>query len=461
MKKYIYIAITAIIFCFITVKAASFKPSTFPGQDVIVADTIDADALFAHEPVTQHSWEEYEWVDTCTARFAVVHDWYGRCGIYDLENKRNITELEYRDLFLTRSTELEKEHSITVFIGYQGHRKGIVSVDPSGDVMSISLPDTELCYSLEACRTIDKKISKVSRNLLEKDMKKAGALHGQVFVMESQTGNIKAWIALEDEFGNGKYSDAPLLKHQCSTMPLKALYAISAIAECNISWNDSVDTRWGCDSIGGMWIKDYNWHKGGFGKVSFLYGFKMHSDITMLRALEKLELSRLERTWQELTDKPRETDVLNLATIYNAAAVGAKNVVMPCVNTDSIKFVSANCFGEADILTAQKAKEYLKATLQEGGIGSKWTTKKVDMSGDYSVIHHCRPTLYDENIAYLEKYRSKESIETYSQIVFVGYFPSNNPRYTICVTMDKATPPLYVTHISRTVNKLAEYLNSH
>lgn len=461
MKKFFIIAVTTIAACIVTAKASSCKSNNLSTKDVIVADTISTDELFSHEPVTQHSWNMYEWVDTCTDRFAVVHDWYGRCGIYDLVKKENLTELEYRDLYLTNRTKLEEEDSITVFFGYKGHRKGIVSVTSSGDVMSITLPDKDLCFSLDSCRTIDRKIEKLSRKLLEKDMKKAGAIYGQVFVMESQTGNIKTWIALEDEPGNGNYSDAPLLKHQCSNMPMKSLFAITALAECNISWNDSVDTKWGCDSISGMWIKDYNWHKGGFGKVSFLDGFKMHSDITMLRALERLEQIRVDRTWRELTDSPRETDVLNLATVYNAVAMGAKNVVMPSVNTDSIKFVSPDCFGETDIRIAQKAKEYLKATLQEGGIGSKWTTKNVDLSGDYSVIHHCRPTLYDDNVQDLEKYRSEEGLQTYSQIVFVGYFPSDNPRYTICVTMDKPEHPLYGKYISRTVNRLAEYLNLH
>ena len=40
-------------------------------------------------------------------------------------------------------------------------------------------------------------------------------------------------------------------------------------------------------------------------------------------------------------------------------------------------------------------------------------------------------------------------------------FPSDNPRYTICVSMDKTGMPKAGKLISNTVNKLAEYLNKH
>ena len=77
-----------------------------PAQNTVVADTIDAESLAEHKPITQHKWSKYEYVDTCTTRYAVVHDWNGRCGIYDLEKKENITELEYRDrvLWLQRTS---------------------------------------------------------------------------------------------------------------------------------------------------------------------------------------------------------------------------------------------------------------------------------------------------------------------------------------------------------------------
>ena len=235
---------------------------TASAQKTVVADTIDAESLADHRAVTQHQWSKYEYVDTCTTRYAVVHDWNGRCGIYDLEKKENITELEYRNLYFSRMMDLDDGSQATVFYGYKGHREGIVSVSPSGDVLAITMPDKEQMYSLDSCRTIDKIITKLSRKLLKKEMKEGGGHYGQVFVMESQTGNIKAWVALEDEYHNGDITDAPLLKHQLCSDPMKPLMATIGMVDSHTSWNDSVDTKCRSDSIGDKRISDHTWHRG-------------------------------------------------------------------------------------------------------------------------------------------------------------------------------------------------------
>ena len=158
---------------------------TASAQKTVVADTIDAESLADHRTVTQHQWSKYEYVDTCTTRYAVVHDCNGRCGIYDLEKKENITELEYRNLYFSRMMDLDDGSQATVFYGYKGHSEGIVSVVPSADVLAITMPDKDQMYSLDSCRTIDKKITKLSHKLLKKDMKECGGHYGQVLVMES------------------------------------------------------------------------------------------------------------------------------------------------------------------------------------------------------------------------------------------------------------------------------------
>ena len=62
--------------------------------------------------------------------YAVVHDWNGRCGIYNLEKHENITELEYRQLNFSRIMNLEGGNQATVFYGKKGVREGAVAVDP-------------------------------------------------------------------------------------------------------------------------------------------------------------------------------------------------------------------------------------------------------------------------------------------------------------------------------------------
>ena len=434
---------------------------TASAQNTVVADTIDAESLADHRAVTQHQWSKYEYVDTCTTRYAVVHDWNGRCGIYDLEKKENITELEYRNLFFSKMMELDDGSQETVFYGYKGHREGIVSVAPSGDILAITMPDKEQMYSLDSCRTIDKKITKLSHKLLKKDMKECGGHYGQVLVMESQTGNIKAWVALEDENHNGHITDALLLKHQLCSDPMKPLMATIGMVDSHTSWSDSIDTKCGIDSIGDMLIKDHNWHRGGYGKVSFLDGFKWHSNIAMIRAMERRNPASLRHDWWRVADCPREMDALEIAQIYNVAALNGKTVIETSVNTDSIKVNTPEAGSTLDQDIIKMFREYLYATLNDGGIGSRWTSKKVHISGDYVVHRNCRPTLYDDNADQMEQYYSEEGLETYNQVIFTGYFPFENPKYTICVSMDKTGMPIAGKLISNTVNKLAEYLNKH
>lgn len=93
-----------------------------------VPDTISLDDFDIKPEVTQHSMEAYDYIDTCTTRYAVVHDWLGRCGIYNLETNKNITELEYRELYYARTMKLEDGSEATVFGGKKGIKQGIVSV---------------------------------------------------------------------------------------------------------------------------------------------------------------------------------------------------------------------------------------------------------------------------------------------------------------------------------------------
>ena len=51
---------------------------TASAQKTVVTDTIDAESFADRKSVTQQKWSKYENVDTCTTRYAVVHDWNGR-----------------------------------------------------------------------------------------------------------------------------------------------------------------------------------------------------------------------------------------------------------------------------------------------------------------------------------------------------------------------------------------------
>lgn len=425
---------------------------------ILVCDTVVVDDDDFVINVAQHPLESYKYIDTCTTRYSIVYDCYGRCGIYNNLEKKNITELEYRELDFSCTKKMKNGDTAFLFSAKKGTQKGIVTVGPSDNVVSVMMDDEDLIYSLGKCKTIDKNIAMEARKILLKNLRNKaniGATHGQILVMDSKSGQIKAWVALEKNTNNNEIIEAPLRKHQCSSMPGKIIISSMAMKKAHLSWEDMVNLKNGIDTIGGLVIKDiYRGHaKNEF--ITYKDGFKSHSDITMANALYKEGGGQFSERWNLFTNSPREVDALTIAAMYNYIASNGI-AIEPSVDSDLVEVFPSN---EADKNNATMTQELLKSMLQDGGVGSKWTTKKVELSGDYSVHYNCCPTIYDDNVVKLEKYYSDKGLSTYSQIIFAGYLPSEEPKYTICVTMETKDTASGERNICYVVNRLAEYLN--
>lgn len=166
---------------------------------------------------------------------------------------------------------------------------------------------------------------------------------------------------------------------------------------------------------------------------------------------------RFRNEWLHVTDSPRALSAYSIASMYNVEDRESAYFSL-ATNCDTVAVV----MDEDAVLTERQysmCKEILRATLQEGDMGSQWTTSKVDMSGDYSVHQGCKPTVYDGNAEESDRFYNDDKTRTYSQVIFSGYLPSDNPRYAICVTMDKKGGECSGKDISNSVNKIAEYLS--
>lgn len=444
MKKFLLLLMAVVISLSVTAQ-------------ILVCDTVVVDDDDFVINVTQHPMESYKYIDTCTARYSIVYDYYGRCGIYNNFEKKNITELEYRELDFSCTKKMENGDTAFLFSAKKGTKKGIVSVGASDNVVSVMMDDEDLIYSLDKCTTIDKNIAKETRKILLKSLRNKanmGATHGQILVMDSKSGQIKAWVALEKNTNN-EIIEAPLRKHQCSSMPGKILISSMAMPQANLSWEDVFDTKNGIDTIGGLMIKDININECRSQTISYKEGFKSHSDIAMANVLHKAISDEFSERWNLFTDSPREIDALTIATMYNYIASNGKTIE-PSVDSDSVVVFENKSI---DAKSIEMTRDLLKNMLQNGGKGSVWTTQKVDLSGDYCIHKNCRPTVYDENIADIERYYSDKELKTYNQIIFAGYLPSDVPRYTICITMNTKTAVVNERNISYIVNKLAGYLD--
>ena len=414
-------------------------------QEVVEAvDSIDVSELEQNEYIEQHSLDEYRWVDTCTTRYAVVHAWNGRCGLYDLQEKKNLTELEYYELWFSKMMDLEDGTQATMFFGKSGLRQGIVSVGPSGSVMSVTMDNPDLFLTLDSCKTIDQRMTKKCQNILKKGMTDKHNQYGQILVMDTQTGQIKTWVTMKRELG--KAVGSPIRKYSLSAMPSKLIVAAMSMIDSGTSFTDSIDTRYGIDSIAGMQIRDHNWRRGGYGKMTYWDAFKQHSDITSCTAVMKANTDP--SAWLGLVDEPRASNPMHVASVYNVIASGGR-LFEPSVNSDSVKISDGQ--GKDNLPVMVSTIDRLLKEMMIDGIGSKWIPKKAKVAGDFVVHTNCRRTLIDPFV------KDEESAPIH-QIIFTGYLPADNPRYTICVSMERDSLPAAHGIIGNMVANLAKYL---
>lgn len=177
----------------------------------------------------------------------------------------------------------------------------------------------------------------------------------------------------------------------------------------------------------------------------------------MASAMNSANPIGLMHDWFEVADNPRHTDAMQIAAMYNVIGLDGKSIAMPSVNTDSVVIIPVDECPDDEMATIRMLRIYTRTAMQNGDKGSRQT----NIAGDFFVNENCRPTLYDDNVGNLEKYYSKEGLKTYNQVIFAGFFPLDNPQYTICVTMDNEGSSLSEWSIKNTVNSLAEYLSKH
>ena len=124
----------------------------------------------------------------------------------------------------------------------------------------------------EQVSTIDSILQDSVTAILERKMYEIDAISGQAIVMEVETGEIKAMV------GEGKPQYSGLMR----TVSL-----LAALESGKVALTDTFDTKEGVCIIDGEILKDHNWHRGGYGKITALQGFEVTSNITTFMAVEK------------------------------------------------------------------------------------------------------------------------------------------------------------------------------
>lgn len=224
------------------------------------------------------------------------------------------------------------------------------------------------CFQKQRFHSIESILTNKVDSILQFKMSEINAISGQAIVMD-MAGNIKAMV------GNGKKQPSSLMR---------PISLHKALETGKVHLTDTVDTEEGIAIINGDTIKDHNWHRGGYGKITLKQGLACNSSIAVAKATQMAGVETVDSL----------VTPLEMLKLFNSI-----------IKNDSLK--SALRYYITD------------------GLGKQASSDKVEVAGFSG-----RSTISVDN-----------SEKPEYAVEFIGYFPANEPKYSIIVSMNKVGLP--------------------
>ena len=235
---------------------------------------------------------------------------------------------------------------------------------------------------------------------------------------------------------------------------------MAALETGKVKLSDKVDTGNGIYQIHGRELKDHNWHRGGYGELTVQEGLAASSNIAIYKTMEKAFANNPQSYFDLLANmsygKPYSiTGIANLKpahfvtpkdnnwtktafvwssigynqhvspiqilTFYNAIANNGK-MIQPQLFKDSVVVINPQIASRASIDSLKKA---LVFNITDGLCQLAKSDKVVvaGMQGTSSLS------------------TNEDSTKDMYAVEFCGYFPTDNPKYSIIVSINKAGLP--------------------
>lgn len=317
--------------------------------------------------------------------------------------------------------------------------------------------------------TIDINIQDVTKQALLEQLTENNARHGSAVVMEVNTGKIKAIANLKASEENGEYREFYNYAVGESTEPgstFKLASILSLLEKAGVSPSDSIETGDGKKDFYDRTMEDH--HPGGLGTITFKDAFARSSNVGISKLIQEhfgnnpsdftnylreLNLDRqlglpIAGEGSPVVKSPTDDDwsgttlpwmsigyevkltPLQLLTFFNAVANDGE-MVKPLF-VDHIRDVGRiyRDFNKevinsqiASPTAIEEAGEMLRATVDDG-TASNLKTDNYSIAGKTGTALIASPEGYGE--AQDKVYQSS----------FVGYFPAENPQYSIAVVVN-------------------------
>ncbi len=322
----------------------------------------------------------------------------------------------------------------------------------------------------ERVSNVDEGLQDSVEAVMQRHLPEYGAMDGVAIVMETNSGRIKAMVGLESK-GDGAYVRADSLAgagHSSGLMMTVSMLA--ALDSDNVKPDTEVDTGNGiyvCDNKDT--IRDHNWSRGGYGKLTLRQALAHNSNIGVVKAINEaftdkrqffgsvkkmsfgqpLEVEGLviSSCGQDANDMPwyyyaigyGETSPIRMLAFYNAIANNGK-MVAPLLYEPShptgedVKAINPQIASPAGI---SDIREILEETVKDG-LGRQAMPDKFTVAGMNGTISNEDGTLTAD---------------------FCGYLPADNPAYTVLVSVHRKEIPASGGAMAGTIFKeIAELL---
>ena len=311
----------------------------------------------------------------------------------------------------------------------------------------------------ENISTIDSILQVNVTSLLENKLSELDALSGQAIVMEVQSGQIKALVGLTRK-DSTNYQSCENFSVWQSTGLMHPISLLVALETGKVKLSDKVDTGNGIYQVQGRELKDHNWHRGGYGELTVQEGLATSSNIAIYKTMEKAFGDNPQTFFDLLANmsygKPDSiTGIANLKpvhfitpkdnnwtktafvwssigynqhvspiqilTFYNAIANNGK-MIQPQLFKDSVVVINPQIASRANIDSLKKA---LVFNITDGLCQPAKSDKVLvaGMQGTSSLS------------------TNEDSTKDMYAVEFCGYFPTDNPKYSIIVSINKAGLP--------------------
>ena len=282
-------------------------------------------------------------------------------------------------------------------------------------------------------------------SILSHNIKGLNAINGQVIIMDCKSGEIKAMVNLM----NTKSGIKPAIRQLSEpTALMRTVSLLAALEQGKVKPNDSIDTKEGMIDISGYLLEDYNWRRGGNGKTSVQQGFLLSSNIATYLAVKQAFGKDYAQFHKIITDmgyglpqdsikaalpipndnitlakfatgKNQQISPLQILTFYNAIANNGK-MVKPTFHKRDTTIIKEQLASKENIAIIQQ----LLVQKVKDGLAHQAYSNKVSIAGEQGAVA-----------------AKDDRDNTVYCLQFCGYYPSDNPQYSIIVSLNKKGLP--------------------